>query len=330
MRVGVFGLGRMGVRRAELLARHAAVDELLVSNRDEARGREVAAALDAEWLPVAEALDARLDAAVVATATATHGELVARLVGRGLPVLCEKPLAVTVSESRRLADLVGDAGVPVQMGFQRRHDPGYRAAHDAITSGALGTLYSLRLAAHDADPSPEHYIPTSGGIFRDMHVHDFDLVRWLTGEEVVQVFATGSVRHWQRFARHDDVDTTAVVLNTASGIPVAVTGARHDPLGYDSRAELFGSEDSLTVGLTRHSPLRAVEGGEPEPPTPIGFLDRFEAAFSAETDAFLDVARGRVPNPCVPEDAVQALRIAEACDRSCREGRAVALEEIDG
>jgi myo-inositol 2-dehydrogenase/D-chiro-inositol 1-dehydrogenase len=330
MRVGVLGLGRMGARRAQLLARHPAVDELLVSNRAEARGRELAAALDAEWSPVAEALEARLDAAVVATATATHGELVARLVGRGVPVLCEKPLAVSVSESRRLAELVDDAGVPVQMGFQRRHDPGYRAAHRAIASGALGTLYSLRLAAHDADPSPEDYIPTSGGIFRDMHVHDFDLVRWLTGEEVALVFATGSVRHWERFARHDDVDTTAVVLKTESGIPVAVTGARHDPLGYDSRAELFGSEDSLTVGLTCHSPLRAVEGREPQPPAPAGFLDRFQAAFSAETDAFLDVARGRMPNPCAPEDAVQALRIAEACDRSRRECRAVALEEIDG
>lgn len=328
MRVGVFGLGRMGVRRAELLAEHAAVDALIVANRDETRGRETARALGAEWMPPADALAAELDAAVVATATATHGDFVERLVARGVPVLCEKPLAVTVAESRRLAKLIGDSGVPVQIGFQRRHDPGYRAARDAVASGALGTLYSMRLAAHDADPSPEDYIPTSGGIFRDMHVHDFDLVRWLTGEEVVQVFATGSVRHWERFARHDDVDTTAIVLRTESGIPIAVTGARHDPLGYDSRAELFGSEDSLTVGLTPHSPLRAVEGAAPEAPTPTGFLDRFDDAFRAETDVFLDVARGRTDNPCRPSDALHALRIAEACDVSRREGRAVALAEI--
>jgi myo-inositol 2-dehydrogenase/D-chiro-inositol 1-dehydrogenase len=329
MRVGVFGLGRMGFRRAELLAEHEAVGELIVANRDAARGRATARGLGAEWMALADALQAPLDAAVVATATATHGDFVERLVARGVPVLCEKPLAVTVGESRRLAELIGDNGVPVQIGFQRRHDPGYRAARDAVTSGALGTLYSMRLAAHDADPSPEDYIPTSGGIFRDMHVHDFDLVRWLTGEEVEQVFATGSVRHWERFGRHDDVDTTAIVLRTESGIPVAVTGARHDPLGYDSRAELFGSEDSLTVGLTRHSPLRAVEGGTPEAPTPEGFLDRFDDAFRAETDVFLDVARGRVDNPCVPGDALNALRIAEACDVSRREGRAVALTEIE-
>jgi myo-inositol 2-dehydrogenase / D-chiro-inositol 1-dehydrogenase len=330
MRVGVFGLGRMGVRRAELLRRHAAVEQLIVANRDESRGRELAQALGATWLPIAEALDASLDAAVVATATATHGEIVEHLVGRGTPVLCEKPLAVTVAQSRELAQLIEDSDVPVQMGFQRRHDPGYRDAHDAVASGALGTLYSLRLAAHDADPSPEDYIPTSGGIFRDMHVHDFDLARWLTGEEVVQVFATGSVRHWDRFARHDDLDTTAIVLRTEAGVPVAVTGARHDPLGYDSRAEVFGSQDSLTVGLTPHSPLRAVEGHSPEAPTPAGFLDRFADAFKAETYAFVDVARHQAQNPCTPEDAVQALRIAEACDRSRRELRAVALEEIEG
>jgi myo-inositol 2-dehydrogenase / D-chiro-inositol 1-dehydrogenase len=328
MRVGVFGLGRMGVRRAEFLAAHAAVSELVVANRTEAHGREVAARLGAQWLPLAAALEAPLDAAVVATSTATHAEFLERLVGRGVPVLCEKPLAVTVEDSRRLAELIEDAGVPVQLGFQRRHDPAYRAARDAVASGALGTLYSLRLAAHDADPSPEDYIPTSGGIFRDMHVHDFDLVRWLTGDEIVQVFATGSVREWERFARHDDVDTTAIVLRTASGIPVVVTGARHDPLGYDSRAELFGSRDSISVGLTRHSPLRAVEGGSPEPPVPAGFLDRFDDAFRIETETFVDVARGAAPNPCLPADAVAALRVAEACDVSRREGRAVELVEV--
>lgn len=329
MRVGVFGLGRMGRRRAELLVNHELVEELIIASRNEERGREAARQLGATWLPPGQACDVALDAAVVATANSAHSELLEHLVGRGIPVLCEKPLAPTVSESRRLVDLIRESGVVVQIGFQRRHDPHYRAAHDAITSGALGTLYSLRLAAHDAEPSPEHYIPTSGGIFRDMHVHDFDLARWLTGEEVVQVFAVGSVRRWERFAKHDDVDTAAIVLSTASGIPVVITGARHDPLGYDSRAELFGSRDTITVGLTRHSPLRAVEDGGPEPPTPVGFLDRFEEAFRAETTTFLDLARGLVTNPCAPEDALEAMRVAEACDRSRREGRAVALAEID-
>jgi myo-inositol 2-dehydrogenase/D-chiro-inositol 1-dehydrogenase len=328
MRVGVFGLGRMGRRRAELLGEHALVDEVVVANRDESRGRAVARELGATWMAPVEACDAGLDAAIVATANAAHGELLERLVQRGIPVLCEKPLASSVTESRRLARLIEDAGVTVQLGFQRRHDAHYRAARDAVASEELGTLYSVRLVAHDAEPSPEQYIPSSGGIFRDMHVHDFDLARWLTGEEVVQAFAVGSVRHWERFAEHDDVDTTAIVLTTESGIPVVITGARHDPLGYDSRAELFGSQDTITVGLTRHSPLRAVEGGGPHPPTPTGFLDRFDAAFRAETSAFLDVARGLRANPCAPEDALEALRMAEACDRSRREGRVVALEEI--
>ena len=328
MRVGVFGLGRMGRHRAELLGAHDLVEDLIVANTTEERGRAAAEELYATWMSIADALDAPLDAAVVSTATATHGDLLERLVERGIPVLCEKPLAVTVAESRRLAELVGKSGVAVQMGFQRRHDPNYRAARRAIVSGELGTLYSLRLVAHDAEPSPEHYIPTSGGIFRDMHVHDFDLARWLTGDEVAEVFAVGSVRHWERFGKHDDVDTTAIVLNTDSGIPVVITGARHDPLGYDSRAEVFGSGDTVTVGLTRHSPLRAIEDGGPKAPTPTGFLDRFAEAFRCETHAFLDVARGFQPSPCPPDDALQALRVAEACDRSRREGRPVRLSEV--
>jgi len=329
MRVAVFGLGRMGLHRAGLLAGHELVEDLIVSNTTEARGRAAAGDLDATWMPIADALVAPLDAAVVATATSTHGELLERLVQRGIAVLCEKPLAVSVAESRRLAELIDRSAAVVQMGFQRRHDPHYRAARNAIMSGRLGTLYSLRIAAHDAEPSPEHYIPTSGGIFRDMHVHDFDLARWLTGEEVAEVFAVGSVRHWERFGRYDDVDTTAIVMSTTSGLPVAITGARHDPLGYDSRAELFGSADSITVGLTRHSPLRAVENGGPEAPTPSGFLDRFADAFRAETWTFLDVARGLHPNPCTADDALEALRVAEACDRSRRERRPVPLTEVD-
>ncbi len=330
MRVVVLGLGRMGLRRVELLLANGKVDEVMVSSRVEARGREQAEALGVEWMPIDAALGAAVDAAVVATSTASHAEQLERLVSREIPVLCEKPLALSIAESQRLDELITRAGVPVQMGFQRRHDPSYRSARDAISSGELGTLYSLRLAAHDHEPAPEDYIPTSGGIFRDMHVHDFDIARWLTGEEITHAYAAGAVRHWERFARHDDVDTTAIVLTTESGIPVVVTGARHDPLGYDSRAELFGSNLTLTVGLTRHSPLRSVEEGGPEQPVPTGFLDRFEDAFSIETSAFVDVVSGEIPNPCPPSNAVRALRVAEACDRSRREGRAVLLEEIDG
>jgi myo-inositol 2-dehydrogenase/D-chiro-inositol 1-dehydrogenase len=329
MRVAVLGLGRMGHHRARLLAEHGLVDELVVGTRDRTRGRDTARELGATWMALDEVCEAALDGAILATATSAHGDLLRRLVARGTPVLCEKPLAPTIAESRELTRAISAAGVPVQLGFQRRHDPHYRAARAAITSGAVGTLYTMRLAAHDAEPSPKGYIPGSGGIFRDMHVHDFDLVRWLTGEEVVQVFAVGAVRRWKRYAEYDDVDTAAIVLTTESGIPVVVTGARHNPLGYDSRAELFGSEDTLTVGLTRHSPLRAVEGGGPEPPAPTGFLDRFADAFRAETVAFLALAQGSVQNPCTPADALEALRVAEACDRSRREGRAVALMEIE-
>jgi myo-inositol 2-dehydrogenase / D-chiro-inositol 1-dehydrogenase len=221
--------------------------------------------------------------------------------------------------------------VELQIAFQRRFDPGFRRARDLVAGGGLGTVYSLRMSAHDHEPSDERYIPTSGGIFRDLHVHDFDMARWLTGLEAVEVYATGSVRAWERFARFDDVDTSAIVVTLAGGVPVLVSGSRHDPAGYDFRAEILGSEASVAVGIDDRTPLLSLEPGV-EPPSGrpyVGFLDRFREAFLAETAAFVDLVHGRGPNLCPPAEALEALRVAEACDRSWRERRPVALAEID-
>jgi myo-inositol 2-dehydrogenase/D-chiro-inositol 1-dehydrogenase len=164
-----------------------------------------------------------------------------------------------------------------------------------------------------------------------MHIHDFDVARWLTGAEVEHVYATGSVRRWERFARHGDVDTAAIVLTMGGGLPVVINGTRHDPRGYDTRAELLGSDDSIAVGLGERTPLRSVDPGAPSPASNpwTTFLDRFNAAFDAETRAFLEFARGERENPCPGIEALHALRIAVACDRSRAEGRPVRIEEVD-
>jgi myo-inositol 2-dehydrogenase / D-chiro-inositol 1-dehydrogenase len=186
------------------------------------------------------------------------------------------------------------------------------------------------MTSFDHEPSPEHFIPGSGGIFRDLHIHDYDLARWLTGLEVEKVYATGAVRHWERFARHGDVDTSATVLTMTGGLPVLSAGTRHDPRGYDVRAELLGSGDSIAVGLDRRTPLRSVE----EDPPQLGddpytsFLVRFERAFDAEMRAWLDFVRGRRENPCPGVEALHALRVAIACDRSLAEQRAVSVSEV--
>jgi myo-inositol 2-dehydrogenase/D-chiro-inositol 1-dehydrogenase len=243
-------------------------------------------------------------------------------------VLCEKPIALTLSETRAALEA---AGPLLQVSFQRRFDPGFAEAQRLVTTGALGTLYCVRLNSYDHEPSPDHFIPGSGGIFRDLHVHDFDAARWLTGAEVERVYATGAVLQWERFARHGDVDTSAVLLTMEDDLPVVITGARHNPRGYDLRAELLGSDDSVAVGLDERTPLRSLEESGPRLSVRpyAGFLDRFSRAFDAELRAWLEFVRGERENPCPGSEALHALRVAIACDRSRSQRRVVKTSEVE-
>ncbi len=315
----MIGTGRMGAFRADWLARRPEVEEVLVASGDPARGH-----------PVEEVLEAEPDAVVISSATPDHPAQIAACAQRGLPMLCEKPLAPTLRETRAATELAERAGTLLQVSFQRRFDPGFAEAKRLAATGRLGTLYCVRLNAYDHEPSPEQYIPGSGGIHRDLLIHDFDIARWLTGVEVKEVYATGAVRRWERFGRYGDVDTAAVVLTMEGGMPVLVAGTRHDPRGYDFRAELLGSEDSIAVGLDARTPLRSVEAAAPalDRDPYRGFLDRFAHAFDAELRAWLEAVRGGRDNPCPGVAALHALRVAVACDRSRAERRPVRVSEV--
>ena len=261
-----------------------------------------------------------------------HPELIRASIARGLPTFCEKPLAASLDETIALAADIDRSGVAFQLGFQRRFDPAYREVHRLIREGALGTLYAIRLAGHDPVPAHEAYIAQSGGLFRDFSIHDFDILRWMTGCEVDEVYADGGVRGFPVYATYDDVDTAVATLRLVDGPFTAMTVTRHDPLGYDIRAEVFGSADSVSVGLGPRTPLRSVEPGVPPPTGPAwsDFMVRFETAYAAEFAAFVAVARGEAPSPCTAKDGVAALRVAEAADRSLREHRPVRIAEIPG
>ena len=156
----------------------------------------------------------------------------------------------------------------------------------------------VRLIAHDHEPPPEDYIPRSGGLFRDSSIHDFDAIRWMTGVEVAEVYAVGSVRGFPMFAKYDDVDTAAVILTLTDGTLGVLGQTRHDPIGYDIRMEVIGSKDSVAMGLGPQAPIRSTEPGAAEPKDPWStFLTRFESAYRAELLAFLRVVRGRDPEP---------------------------------
>lgn len=322
----------MGAFRAHALAEHPEVEQVFVGSHHPERARELSDVIGGRGGTIDEVLDEELDALVISTATAEHPAQVAAGAERRLPMLCEKPISIDLGDTEATIEVVDRAGVELQIAFMRRFDAGFRGARELISAGTAGTLYSLRMCAHDHEPAEERYIATSGGIFCDLHVHDFDMARWLTGREVKEVFATGTVRAWEAYGRQDDVDTSAMVLTMDDGLPVVITGARHDPIGYDFRAEILGSGDSIVVGMDGRTPVHSVQpGATPPPADPYrGFLDRFRDAFIAETAAFVDLALGRGPNLCPPEVALSALRVAVACDRSWRERRVVGVEEAAG
>lgn len=330
MRLALLGAGRIGRLHARLLRETPGVREVVVADVEPGRAAQVAAAAGVRPAPTVEAALAGADAVVVTAATDAHPALVRAGAARGLPVFCEKPIALDLAESRRVVEEVERAGIPLQIGFQRRFDPGYREARRLVETGALGTLYAVRLAGHDPAPPHEAYIPASGGLFVDFSIHDFDVIRWLTGSEVEEVYADGAVRGFEVFARYGDVDTAVATLRLASGVLAVLTVARHDPLGYDIRTELFGSRDSVSVGLGPHTPLRSVEPGVPPPAGPAwpDFLVRFEAAYRAELAEFVRVARGQAPSPCTGRDGVAALRIGVAATRALREHRPVRVAEV--
>jgi myo-inositol 2-dehydrogenase / D-chiro-inositol 1-dehydrogenase len=314
MHVGVVGAGRIGSFHARTLASLADVDRVSVADAAPGRG-DVATA--------EELLALGVDALVIATPTAAHASLVRLAAAAGLPAFCEKPVALELDVLDALIDDVARAGTLVQVGFQRRFDDEYVAARDAVASGAVGTLLVLRAATHDPSPPSEEYIAGSGGIFRDLHIHDLDAIRFVTGGEIVEIYATGAVRETPWFATHGDVDAAAAVLTLENGALAVITGTRHDPLGYDVRLEVFGTADSLAVGLdppALHAP------GTPAVPAHATFLERFERAYRAELAAFVASVRDGGASACPLDAARAALAAAAAADRSRAEHRPVRVE----
>jgi myo-inositol 2-dehydrogenase/D-chiro-inositol 1-dehydrogenase len=326
------GVGRIGTFHAETLASLEGVAAITVADSDPARAAEVAARHGFRTAETAEALvESGVEALVIATPTESHAELIGVAARSGVPVFCEKPVALDLERVDAVLDEVARAGILVQIGFQRRFDAGYRAAYDAVRTGALGKLLVLRAATHDPAPPPEGYIATSGGIFRDLQIHDIDAIRYVTGEDVVEVYADGAVRETGWFGRYDDVDAAVAVLRLSGGGLAILSGTRRDPLGYDVRLEVFGTNDSIAVGVDERSPLRSVEPGVA--PGGVGyrdFIDRFGPAYRGELAAFVAAVRQDGDSPCSLEDARAALAAAVAADTSRALRRPVSLAEVTG
>jgi myo-inositol 2-dehydrogenase/D-chiro-inositol 1-dehydrogenase len=341
MRIGLAGAGRIGARHAAALCELPEVEALVVADADAARARALAARLmSAPGGPpgltdvravdeVGELFSAGLDGLVVAAATDAHADLVERALSAGLPVFCEKPLASDLDGTFQIVASAKKAGVPVQVGFQRRFDAGNAAAREALASGRLGWLHTVRSCSFDPAPPPAEYVPTSGGLFRDCVIHDLDLIRFVTGREIVRVMASGANRGEDFFRECGDIDTGSALLVLDDGTLAQVSATRYNAAGYDARLELFGSKDSVVTGMDDRTPATPLPERDAEPKHAYsGFMERFSDAYDAEIRAFVDVAAGRRANPCPPEDALEAFYLAEACELSMREGRVVGAEEV--
>lgn len=331
MKVALIGAGRIGRLHARHLAADPNVGELLIVDAQLAAAEAAARELGATHVERVEDALARAQAVVIAATTGAHAPLVREAVQRGLPTFVEKPLASDLDETEDLVELIDRTRVPLQVGFQRRFDPAYREARRLVEEGQLGTIYLVRLIAHDAAPPPEEYIRTSGGMFRDSSIHDFDAMRFITGQEVDEVTAVGSVRVDPRFERQGDVDTVGALITMTDGTLGILSATRSNPRGYDIRMEIVGSGDSVSMGVGPRMPSRSLEpDAEPAGQGWESFLARFETAYRVELEAFLRLARGAIPSPVTARDGLAAMRVAVAASISLAQHRPVRIEELRG
>jgi myo-inositol 2-dehydrogenase / D-chiro-inositol 1-dehydrogenase len=331
MRIGLLGLGRIGAFHAETLAGLPAVEELVISDPVPELAEQAAGRFGARIAGNPEAvLASGVDGVVIAAPTRLHAELIELCVGAGLPTFCEKPLAHESHETVRLARRVAGTDVQVQIGYPRRFDPAFAAARAAVANGDLGMVHTVRSTTLDPAPPPRAYLAASGGIFRDCAVHDYDAVRWVTGQEVTEVYAVGTNQGAEWFGELGDVHTASAVLTLDGGALAVVSNTRYNARGHDVRLEVHGTRDSLAAGLGPGLPLRSAEPGVsfPDGKPFTFFMDRLAEAFRAELTAFTEVVAGRRASPCTVLDAVETGWVAEACTLSLREHRPVRLEEV--
>lgn len=334
MRVAVVGTGIMGGEHARLLSEMADVDEVVVVDVDAPRAEAVADAVGGRAAALDDALSA-VDAVVVATPADAHEAGVDAAVARALPVLCEKPLTHDLASSIALTERIEAAGALVQMGFHRRHDPGYAAARDAVLDGSIGVMRLLRLTAFDPRvaerPASQWPEGDSAPIFLHSSIHDFDFARWVSGEEIVELAADGSRRDDPRPEDPRGLETAVVTMRLAGGALAVLEATWLHPTGYDNRVEVIGDGGHVTVGLSARTPARHIEWrGSDDRQAWTGYVERFEPAYRAELVAFLAACRGEAQPASSARDGLEAMRVAVAATRSYVERRSVRLAEITG
>jgi myo-inositol 2-dehydrogenase/D-chiro-inositol 1-dehydrogenase len=325
VRIGVIGVGRIGSMHAQLLAQRVPGASLgAVYDAVPDAARTIAEPLGATAAGSVEALLASpdVDAIAICTSTDTHADLIVAAAEAGKPIFCEKPVSLDLAEVDRALAAVGRAGVPFQIGFNRRFDPG----HAAVAAADVGEPHIVRISSRDPAPPPLAYVRVSGGIFLDMTIHDFDMARFVAKSEVVEVFARGSVRIDPGFAEANDVDTAVILLEHENGCFTTIDNSRQAVYGYDQRVEVFGSKGMAASEnpLANAAIIRTAEGMRAAT-LPYFYLDRYIPSYVREWDAFVNAITTGAPTVVGPEDARAPLVIGLAAWQSLREGRPCSL-----
>jgi myo-inositol 2-dehydrogenase / D-chiro-inositol 1-dehydrogenase len=329
IRVGVLGTGRIGSLHAELVARRVAgltVAAVHDPNRDAAEA--VASELG---VPVAASVDELLasndvDAVAICTSTDTHVDLIVAAAEAGKAIFCEKPVALTLDDVDRALAAVEDAGVLFQIGFNRRFDPAHRSVRDAVAAGTIGELHVLRITSRDPEPPQLAYLRSSGGIFLDMTIHDFDMARFVSGSEVEEVYARGAARI---LPATGDLDTAVVTLAHENGTLTVIDNSRQAVYGYDQRVEAFGSAGvAVSDNPLEHAMVVRTADGGLSARLPHFFLERYVPSYLGEWQAFGDAVRFGGESPVGGRDARAPLAIGLAAWRSVRERRPVQVVEM--
>ncbi|MEC5206730.1 myo-inositol 2-dehydrogenase/D-chiro-inositol 1-dehydrogenase [Vogesella perlucida] len=325
--VALFGAGRIGKIHAANLFAHQGVRLKYVVDTHAPSAQALAEQYGATVSDTDTALgDGSVGAVVIASSTDTHAELILRAAAAGKAIFCEKPVDLDLARARDCAAAVAQAGVACVIGFQRRYDPTFAAVKARIEAGEIGTPEMLVVTSRDPGAPPVDYIKRSGGIFKDMLIHDFDICRWILDDEVVAVHASASVLTDPAIADAGDADCTAVTLRTRSGRLCQINTSRRAAYGYDQRFEVLGSNGMLQAG--NHHPTEVTAYGSRQVSTDLPqhfFLERYQAAYAGEMAHFFRViTQGEAPRTTV-QDGVKALELADAATRSWQEGRAITL-----
>jgi myo-inositol 2-dehydrogenase / D-chiro-inositol 1-dehydrogenase len=327
LEIAVLGAGRIGRIHAGNVAAHP--DARLAGTADtvpEAAAR-LAAALGTRALSVDDAFGA--DAVLIASPTPTHADYIERAAARGRPVFCEKPIDLSADRVRACLAAVRGAGVSLMVGFNRRFDPHFATLKARLDAGEIGGVELLTIISRDPSPPPIAYVESSGGLFRDMMIHDLDMARFLLGEEPVEVSAAAACLVDPAIGAAGDVDTAVVMLRTASGRLCQISNSRRASYGYDQRIEVHGANGMLRAGnvLPTTVELADATGFRTDPVLPF-FLERYAAAYRAELGAFVAAVTGGAPVRPDGEDGLRALLLADAALESSRTGRTVRPEEL--